>query len=100
MRLDAAQRIGAGEDDGAIVRVRIVVEGDRLELQRRRPQHLDPPGAQGPGRGFIVGIRAGHKNGHASNSDEVPKYRIAAATRDCRSGPRNATGIGKRRFGG
>jgi len=68
VRLDAAQRIGAGDDDGAVARVHIVVEGDRFEPQHRRLQDLIASGAQACGGGLIVGMRAGDENGHASRS--------------------------------
>ena len=65
---DAAQRIGAGDDDGAAARVQIGMERDRLEPQHRRQQHLETPGAKCCGSGLIVGMRAGNENSHASDS--------------------------------
>ena len=46
LMLDAAQRIGAGDDDGAVSRLAVVVQGQRLEPQHRRLQHIESPGAQ------------------------------------------------------
>ena len=89
LELDAAQRIGAGDDDRAVARAQILVERDRLEPQHRRPQHLKTPGAKRRGRGFIVGMRAGDENGHASNSSELLALdvgingRLHIATRQC-----------------
>ncbi len=48
MRLDAAQRIGAGDDDSAVARVDVVVEGDRLKPQHRRLQNLEASGRARP----------------------------------------------------
>ena len=69
MLLEAAQRIGAGDDDRAIARVRIVLERERLEPQHRRQQHLKTPRAQRRGGGLIVRVRAGDENGHIKPSD-------------------------------
>ena len=67
MRLDAAQRIGAGDDDGAIIRVEVIVKGDRLKSQHRRPQNLKAPAAQRRGGGLIVRMRARDENSHVSD---------------------------------
>ena len=77
MRLDAAQRIGAGDDDRAIARIGIVVERDRLEPQHRRQQHLKAPGAQARGGGLVVRMRARDENGHVTRPPTV------AAADDC-----------------
>ena len=55
MRLNAAQRIGAGDDHRGVVRVGVIVEGDRLKPQHRRLHHLETPGAQTGGGGLVVG---------------------------------------------
>src|SRR5665213_132380 len=65
MRRDAAQRIGAGDDHGAITRVGVVVEGDRLKPQHRRQQNLEAFGPQTCGGRLVVGMRTRDKNGHA-----------------------------------
>ncbi len=66
MGRDGAQRIGAGNDDGAIARIGIVLERDRLEPQHRRAQDLKTPVAEGLGSRLIVRMRARDENGHTS----------------------------------
>jgi hypothetical protein len=39
LRRDGADRIGRCDDDGAIGRLALVMESDRLELEHRREQH-------------------------------------------------------------
>jgi hypothetical protein len=68
MRLDAAQRIGAGDDDGAVARVLIVLKRDRFEPQHRRQQDLEAFAAQTRSGGLVVRLRAGNQNSHVSNS--------------------------------
>ena len=75
LEFDAAQRIGAGDDDRAVARVQIVMERDRLEPQHRRQQHLKTPAAKCRGRGLIVGMRAGNENGHAFSISCQPGFR-------------------------
>ncbi len=93
---DAAQRVGAGDDDGAVECFHIIVEGDRLEPQHRRLQHLETPGAQAGGGGLVVRLRAGDENSHASASKAHCCYingRLHFATSHCNRG------IPERRFG-
>jgi hypothetical protein len=68
MRLNAAQRIGAGDDDGAVSRVGVILEGDRLKPQHGRRQNLKTPRAQRRSGGLVVRLRTGDKNGHALSS--------------------------------
>jgi hypothetical protein len=86
MRLDAAQRVGAGDDHRAIMRVNVIVERDRLKPQHRRPHHLETPGAQTGSGGLVVGRRTGDENSHGQ---PLAGRRLAAAD-DCTLRPRNA----------
>ena len=63
--LDAAQRIDAGDDHRAVLRLAVIVERDRLEPQHRRLEHLKSPGAQAGRGGLVAGLRTGDENGHA-----------------------------------
>ena len=63
--LDAAQRVRAGDDDRAVLRLAVILERDRFEPQHRRFQHLKSPRAQAGRGGLVAGLRTGDENGHA-----------------------------------
>jgi hypothetical protein len=67
MGCDGAQRIGAGNDDGAVLCIGVILERDRLEPQHRRAQDLKTPVAEGLGSRLIVRVRARDENGHTSD---------------------------------
>src|SRR5260221_12878710 len=68
MRCEAAQRIGAGDDDRAVTPVHIIAEVDRFEPQHRRLQYLETPRAQRSGGRLGVRMRTGDENSHTSTS--------------------------------
>src|SRR5260221_9078637 len=68
MRCEAAQRIGAGDDDRAVTPVHIIAEVDRFEPQHRRLQYLETPRAQRSGGRLVVRMRTGDENSHTSTS--------------------------------
>jgi hypothetical protein len=96
LEFDAAQRIGAGDDDRAAARVQVGMERDRLEPQHRRQQHLETFAAKCRGSGLVVRVRAGNEDSHVSAS-QLQAFcingRLHFETPQCYAR------IGKRRFG-
>src|SRR5712691_2553265 len=86
MRCDAAQRIGAGDDDSAVARILVIVKCDRFKPQHWRQHDLEALGAQRSGRGLVVRMRTCDENSHASNSwplDFCVNGRLHSETSQC-----------------